>query len=224
MAASQHTLFGLGEGCALFILLLMGILAAPLPRRLLEAVLRLRPNVVVLVAAAATSLVPFIENGTFLWDYRPRNELGGAAYETDPRFLASQVALWRSVVVLALLCAFALCSGLATRLATAQAAGERMEKNLYAMKKQAQQAGAATMRMLDDAGGNAGAGDGGGDANKLEKENETLHEKLGSATRELDCIRAQAKGFEREHDRLLSQIQELEERLDSNPVEGKKQK
>jgi len=110
----------------------------------------------------------------------------------------------------------------------AQAACDRMEKNLFAMKKQAQQANAATMKMLDDADpgqkySTAGAGDE-GNVEQLKKENVTLTEKLGSATTELGAIRAQAKGFEREHDRLLSQIQELEDQLGKTPIEDKKQK
>jgi len=216
-------MFGLGEGCALFIFSLMCILAAPLPRSVIEIVLRLKPNLVVLVVASATALVPFLENGKFLYEYRPRNELGGAAYETDPRFLMSQVALLRSMVVIALLFAFFLCSRIAAEMAKAQAACKRMEKNLFAMKKQAQQASAATMKMIDDSAGNAGAREG-GNTEKLKKENIVLDEKLVSATKELDVVKAQAKGFEREHDRLLSQIQELEDQLNTSPVEAKKQK
>merc|ERR1712238_476033 len=79
------------------------------------------------------------------------------------------------------------------------------------------------MQMLDkNTGGDADAWDDGNDTDKLEKENLTLKEKLGATTRELDVVKAQAKGFEREHDRLLSQIQELEDRFDGNPVEQKK--
>ena len=219
-------IIGLGEGVALFIFFLIGILSSPLPRSFIELLLSLKPNIIVLVAAAATSLVPLVENTKFLYEYRPRNELGGAAYETDPRFLQSQVALLRAVVVLILLLVFVLTSRIATEMVKAQAACEKMEKNLFAMKKQAQQANAATMKMMDETTNDTTTTPGPSSdiVGKLKKENATLNEKLGSTAKELEVVKTQAKGFQREHDRLLSQIQELENQLDKNPTENKKSK
>ena len=54
---ADFNMFGLGEGVGLFIIVLMCILAAPLPRSLVEMLLNLKPNVVVLVAAVLVALL-----------------------------------------------------------------------------------------------------------------------------------------------------------------------
>ena len=87
---------------------------------------------------------------------------------------------------------------------------------------------AATMKMMDEKDTASSSGKSSSRDNsameKLRKENASLNEKLGSTTKELEVVKNQAKGFEREHDRLLSQIQKLENQLDKNPSEAKKQK
>ena len=110
----------------------------------------------------------------------------------------------------------------------AQASSERLEKNVMVMKKMAESNNAATMKMMDEKDTASSSGKSSSRDNsaveKLRKENASLNEKLGSTTKELEVVKNQAKGFEREHDRLLSQIQKLENQLDKNPSEAKKQK
>jgi len=218
---------GLSEGAAIGILLFLLMLTAPLPRGVLETVLTLRPGWMLLVAAASTSLVPFVENAKILYEYQPRNQLGGQAYETDPRWLASKLAIYRSIMVGIMLLCFSMCQSLCSRMVAAQAAEERMEKNLFATKKQAQAASDQSLKMLDEVEGlkKGNAGTASKEELKLEKilmENVKLKEKATAAEKELQVVKDQAKAFNREHDRLLEQIHQLEKKAGGKGGEQKK--
>jgi hypothetical protein len=210
------------------------VLCLPLPRRALEALLAMRPGWVLLVASAATSLVPFVESAKMLLEY---DRHGAVAYEADLRWLQARVTLLRATLSAAALLVLAVAQRLCAVAVAADLALERSKKNLEATQKQARSAGEQSLRMLDEldalkksAGGKpAGAAAPGpvpataqGAAaaaatqgvEKLLSELVAFKAAAEEAQRETEVVKAQARAFQREHDRLLKQVAQLEAKLD----------
>ncbi|GBG31397.1 Hypothetical Protein FCC1311_076212 [Hondaea fermentalgiana] len=207
---------GLSEAVSLALIVTMALLAAPLPRSVVETALAVRPGLVMLIAAASTSLVPFAESVVGLVDYKPRSDAHG--YESDPRWQTLVITTYRSSMVGALLLTFVLFTSVCSRLVKAQAAEERMGKNLQTLEKQAKAGSAQSIKMLHEAAQKAGT-DGGATeiAAKLEKlmtENARLKREAEAATKECNIIKEQSKAFKNEHERLIDQIAKLEAAAD----------
>mmetsp|Transcript_1006 Transcript_1006/g.1967 ORF Transcript_1006/g.1967 Transcript_1006/m.1967 type:complete len:225 (+) Transcript_1006:91-765(+) len=221
------TFVGLSEIMALSILGCMLLVAAPLPRGVTSSVLSVRPGWILCVASAATSIVPFAEHAKALYEYRPRGNGDTAAYETDPRFLVHHVGLLRALMVGILLFAFTLLAFVAGNMVAAQAATERMEKNLFATKKQAMAASDQSLKMLGELDTMKKGKDKEEAASQLEaalSQNVSLQTRAEAAEKEVSIIKAQAKAFEREHEKLLDQIARLENAASEKPQEAKKDK
>mmetsp|Transcript_9734 Transcript_9734/g.19096 ORF Transcript_9734/g.19096 Transcript_9734/m.19096 type:complete len:224 (+) Transcript_9734:133-804(+) len=214
---------GLSEAVAVALVLGMCLLAAPLPRSITETLLSVRPGLVMLVAAASTSLVPFAESVKGLIDYQPRS--GAQGYESDPRWQNLVINVYRSSMVGVLLLSFTIFTVVVSRLVKAQAAEERLGKNLMVLEKQAKSASEHSMKMLDEASLQSGdvAKDIAAKLEKLMTENARLKREAEAATKECEVIKEQSKAFNREHDRLLDQIAKLEAAAEKGkPSEPKK--
>mmetsp|Transcript_14353 Transcript_14353/g.36328 ORF Transcript_14353/g.36328 Transcript_14353/m.36328 type:complete len:219 (+) Transcript_14353:98-754(+) len=215
--------FGLSEGVVSAILVLITALSFG-PRSLLTPLLALRPGWALLVAASATSLVPFVESAQQLFEYKPRNP-NGAAYETDVRWLQSQVTLFRALLIGASLFAFACVQKLSSKYVTALAAEERAQNKLYAMTKQAESVSSHSMKMMEEhSKAKGGESQEAGKLEKLLSETVEWRKRAEAAEKEADVLKSQAKAFNREHDRLLEQIAQLEKQQDSKANERKKDK
>lgn len=219
---------GLSEAVAVGLLGVVLVLALPLPRGVLEALLAVRPGWILTVAAAATSLVPFAENAKALVDYAPRE--GQPAFEQDARWQAYVIGVQRAGAVGALLlCVFVLLL-VTARLLRALKSETRLAASCEAMRRQATSANAQALAMMDESSAGAGnkrQADAAGKV-KLEKllsENVRLSEAAAEAEKEVTVIKGQAKAFQREHERLIKQIADLEkEALKQQAHEPKKDK
>ncbi len=214
------------------------VMCLPLPRRALETLLALRLGWVLLVASAATSLVPFLESAKLLLEYDGR---GAVAYEADLRWLQARVALLRAALSAAALLLLAVAQRLSGVAVAAEHALERIKKNLEATQKQARSAGEQSLRMLDEldalkkitakpaapaAAPHAAATAPAQSVEKLLSELVALKAAADEAQHETEVVKAQARAFQREHDRLLKQVAELEAKLDRSAAarEPKKDK
>jgi hypothetical protein len=214
------------------------VLCLPLPRRALETLLKLHLGWVLLVASAATSLVPFLESAKLLLDYDGR---GAVAYEADLRWLQARVTLLRAALSAAALLLLAVAQRLCGVAVAAEQALERSKKNLEATQKQARSAGEQSLRMLDEldalkkvtakpaapaAAPQAAATAPAQSVEKLLSELVALKAAAEEAQRETEVVKTQARAFQREHDRLLKQVADLESKLDRSAAarEPKKDK
>ena len=130
-------------------LLLIGLLALPLPSSVVITFSSLKPAFWLFLAAVIVSGASGFDGISSLLSYKPR--VGEAVqYESDPRFLNALVLVLKAAMVFVTLFCFVVAQHLALQRAKLSEKVKKSELNRLATQKQAQAASKQTLAMLEE--------------------------------------------------------------------------